>query len=60
MEAVMLGVIIVLLCTSLYFAYGYFSLKRQLSLNNEGIDAMKDESANHVIDQFQLFTNNID
>ena len=60
MEAIMLGVIIVLLCTSLYFAYRYFSLKRQLSPNNEGIDTMKDVSANHITDQFQLFTKNID
>ena len=59
MEAIMLGVIIVLLCTSLYFAYGYASLKRQLSLTNKGIDAMKDASTNHVNEQFQLFTTNI-
>ena len=59
MEAIMLGIIIVLLCTSLYFSYKYFSLKRQSSLNNEEIDATKDVSANQVRDQFQLFAKSV-
>ena len=59
MEAIMMGIIVILLCTSLYFAYGYFSLKRQSSLNNEGIGATKDVSANQVRDQFQLFAKSV-
>lgn len=59
MEAIMLGTIVVLLCTSLYFAYRYFSLKSQSHLNNEAIDGMKDVSADQVRDQFQLFVKDV-
>ncbi|MEK4230929.1 methyl-accepting chemotaxis protein [Solibacillus sp. FSL H8-0538] len=59
MEAIMLGIIVVLLCTSLYFAYRYFSLKRHSHINNEVINGMEELSAGQVREQFHLFAKNV-
>ncbi len=55
MEAILLGMVVVLLCTSLYFAYQYFALKRRSPLNNEDINEMEVRSADQVSEQFQLY-----
>ncbi|MBU8906316.1 methyl-accepting chemotaxis protein [Desertibacillus haloalkaliphilus] len=47
MEATMLGLIIILLGTTVYFAYRYFSLKHH-HVNKEIINGMKEISAGHV------------
>ncbi|MGE7114459.1 methyl-accepting chemotaxis protein [Lysinibacillus sp. NPDC047702] len=59
MEAIMLGIIVVLICTSLYFAYRYFSLKRHAHLNNEELNGMNELSAGQVSEQFYKFANNV-
>ncbi|MGM9951709.1 MAG: methyl-accepting chemotaxis protein [Lysinibacillus sp.] len=48
MEAITLGIIAILLCTSLYFAYRYFALKRQSVMSKEMINGMKELSAGNV------------
>lgn len=45
METIMLGIIVILLCVSLYFAYRYFLLKRESVVNKEIINGMKELSA---------------
>ena len=55
----MLGFIVVLLCASLYFTYKYFALKRHSHINNEVIKEMKQQSADQVKEQFQLFSKNV-
>lgn len=59
MEAIMLGIIVVLLCTSLYFAYRYFSLKRHSHINKEALNGMHEISAGQVSEQFNKFANNV-
>lgn len=59
MEVIMLSFIIVLLCTTLYFAYRYFSLKGQSHLNDKTIDEMNDGVVDQVSDKFQLFVQNV-
>ncbi|MFJ7935630.1 methyl-accepting chemotaxis protein [Sporosarcina sp. NPDC096371] len=58
MEAILLGMIVVLLCTSLYFAYQYFALKRHSHINNQVINEMKELSAGQE-EPFQLFAKNV-
>lgn len=58
MEAIMLGIIVVLLCTSLYFAYRYFTLKSH-SPKNEVVNGMDELSASKEREQFQLFTKSV-
>lgn len=41
MQAIMLGIIVILLCTSVYFAYRYFLLKRHSYINDDVINEMK-------------------
>ncbi|MEG0383844.1 MAG: methyl-accepting chemotaxis protein [Solibacillus sp.] len=55
MEIIMIGIIIILLCTSLYFAYQYFTLKRQFHINNEVTSEMTGHSSSEVKEQIQLF-----
>ena len=45
MEAIMLGIIVILLGVSVYFAYRYFSLKHSPHFNKEIINVMKEISA---------------
>jgi methyl-accepting chemotaxis protein len=49
MQAIMLGIIVILLCTSVYFAYRYFSLKRHSNINDDVIDEMKKLTASENI-----------
>ncbi|MGE7022504.1 methyl-accepting chemotaxis protein [Solibacillus cecembensis] len=55
MEIIMIGIIIILLCTSLYFSYQYFTLKRQSHINNEVTSEMTGHSSSEVKEQIQLF-----
>ena len=48
MEAIMLGIIVILLGVSVYFAYRYFSLKHSPHFNKEIINVMKEISAGKV------------
>lgn len=59
MEVVMLGIIVVLLCTSVYFAYRYFSVKRHAQINNEVANGEKEISANQVRENFYMFAKNV-
>lgn len=59
MEAIMLGIIVVLICTSLYFAYRYFSLKRHAQLNDEGQKGLNELPAGQIGEQFYKFANKI-
>lgn len=49
MEAVMIGIILILLCTSVYFGYRYFSLKRYSYINDEVLNEVKELAANNAI-----------
>jgi methyl-accepting chemotaxis protein len=44
MEAIMLGIIIILIGTTVYFAYRYFALKHHPHMSNETINGMKELS----------------
>ena len=59
MDVIMLGIIVVLLCTTLYFAYQYIALKRQSHINNEILNEKSEQSADQVSEQFQLFAKNV-
>ena len=59
MEAIMLGTIVVLLCTSVYFAYQYFTLKRHSHIKNENLNETKELAAGQVREQFLLFAKNV-
>ncbi|MFC5591503.1 methyl-accepting chemotaxis protein [Sporosarcina soli] len=59
METILLGIVVVLLCTSLYFAYQYFALKRRSPINNEDINEMGERSADQVSEQFQLYAKTV-
>lgn len=48
MEAIMLGIIVFLLCTSLYFAYRYFALKRPSVMSKDIISGMEELSAGNI------------
>ncbi|MEK3977841.1 methyl-accepting chemotaxis protein [Psychrobacillus sp. FSL K6-2836] len=48
MEAIMLGIIVILLGVSVYFAYRYFSLKHHPHINKEIIIGMKEISAGNI------------
>ncbi|WP_246832149.1 methyl-accepting chemotaxis protein [Viridibacillus sp. FSL H7-0596] len=48
MEAVMLGIIVILMVVAVYFAYRYFSLKHHLHINKEIINGMKEISAGNI------------
>lgn len=48
MQAIMLGIIVILLGTSLYFAFRYFSLKRQSVMNTDIINGLKELSVGNV------------
>lgn len=48
MEAILLGIIVILLGVSVYFAYRYFSLKHHPHLNKEIINGMKEISAGNI------------
>lgn len=45
MEAILLAIIVILLGTTVYFAYRYFSLKHHPSINKEMINGMKEIAA---------------
>lgn len=45
MEAILLAIIVILLGTTVYFAYRYFSLKHHPSINKEIINGMKEIAA---------------
>ncbi|RUL45666.1 methyl-accepting chemotaxis protein [Lysinibacillus antri] len=49
MEVILLGIIVILLGTSVYFAYRYFTLKHHSHINNEIIKGMKELSAGNII-----------
>lgn len=49
MIVIMLAISVILFCTSLYFAYRYFSLKRHSSMNHEVINGLKELAAGNVI-----------
>ncbi|WP_052129868.1 methyl-accepting chemotaxis protein [Ureibacillus sinduriensis] len=51
MEAILIGIIVILLGVSVYFAYRYFSLKRHPQFNKEIMSAMKEISAGNMIDK---------
>lgn len=53
METVLLCIIVILLGTSVYFAYRYFSLKHNPRLNNEIINGMKEISTSKVISKVE-------
>ncbi|MEK4427113.1 methyl-accepting chemotaxis protein [Solibacillus sp. FSL K6-1523] len=55
MGVIMMVIIVVLLCTSLYFAYQYFTLKRQSHINNEVTSEMTGHSASEENEQIQSF-----
>lgn len=71
MQAIMLGIIVILLCTSVYFAYRYFLLKRHSYINNDVINEMKKLMENNsfyqtdgkqfdsVFHEFMAFINHI-
>ncbi|MGY0693478.1 methyl-accepting chemotaxis protein [Virgibacillus sp. FSP13] len=48
MEVIMLGIIVILLGTTVYFAYLYFSLKHHPHINKEIINGMKEISAGNI------------
>jgi methyl-accepting chemotaxis protein len=48
MEAIMLGIIVILIGVSVYFAYRYFSLKRHSHINKEIVNGMKEISAGNI------------
>ncbi|MDI2586924.1 methyl-accepting chemotaxis protein [Psychrobacillus sp. NEAU-3TGS] len=48
MEAIMLGIIVILLGVSVYFAYRYYSLKHHPHINKEIINGMKELSAGNI------------
>ncbi|MED3795464.1 methyl-accepting chemotaxis protein [Niallia alba] len=48
MEAILLGIIVILLATTVYFAYRYFSLKHHPHINNEIINGMKEIAAGNM------------
>ncbi|ALC85283.1 chemotaxis protein [Bacillus sp. FJAT-22090] len=48
MEAIMLGIIFILMGVSVYFAYRYFSLKHHPHINKEIINGMKEISAGNI------------
>ncbi|MBY0124378.1 methyl-accepting chemotaxis protein [Bacillus sp. S/N-304-OC-R1] len=58
MEAIMLGIIIILLGVSVYFAYRYFSLKHQSHINKEIINGMKEISAGNLISKMDERSSN--
>ncbi|QCR33947.1 methyl-accepting chemotaxis protein [Lysinibacillus sp. SGAir0095] len=51
MEVILLGIIVILLGISVFFAYRYFSLKRHPQFNKEIINAMKEMSAGNITDK---------
>lgn len=53
MQAILIGIIVVLLITSLYFAFRYFSLKRHSHIHNEIINGMKELSAGKMISKVE-------
>ncbi|MEG0260027.1 MAG: methyl-accepting chemotaxis protein [Lysinibacillus sp.] len=59
MEVILLGIIIILLCTSLYFAYQYFALKRHTRTNSEAVSERNEHSVEQVREQFQLFAKKV-
>lgn len=58
MEAILLGLIVILLATSLYFAYCYFSLKRKARLNKEIMDAIQELAAGNSINRIEVKSSN--
>lgn len=48
MEAILLGIIVILTGVSLYFAFRYFSLKRHPHINKEILNGMKELSAGNI------------
>ncbi|RBP87366.1 methyl-accepting chemotaxis protein [Cytobacillus firmus] len=48
MEAIMLGIIIILMGVSVFFAYRYFSLKHHLHIHKEIINGMEELSAGNI------------
>ncbi|MEG0470904.1 MAG: methyl-accepting chemotaxis protein [Solibacillus sp.] len=59
MEVINLGVIVILLCTTAYFAYQYFSLKRQTQNNIEYTNETKAQLEGRVSEQFQQFAKTV-
>lgn len=59
MDAIMLVIIVFLLCTSLYFAYRYFSLKRQADSQSEVTNGAEELSASQLKEQLHLYEKNI-
>ncbi|KYG27027.1 methyl-accepting chemotaxis protein [Alkalihalobacillus trypoxylicola] len=51
LEAIMLGLIIVLLASSLYFAFRYFSLKKQEAIHKEILNSIQELSSGKMIDK---------
>lgn len=51
----MLVIIVFLLCTSLYFAYRYFSLKRQADSQSEVTNGAEELSASQLKEQLHLY-----
>ncbi|WP_249928248.1 hypothetical protein [Niallia circulans] len=45
MEAILLGIIVILLVTTVYFAYRYFTLKHHPHINKEIMNGMKEIAA---------------
>lgn len=59
MGVIMIGMIVVLLCTTLYFAYQYFTLKSQSHINNEVTSETTVHSANELKEQMKLFAKTV-
>ena len=53
MEAILLGIIVILLCTSLYFAYRYFSLMRNSNINEDTLNRIKELSASNDLSKVE-------
>lgn len=58
MEAIMLGIIVILLGVSLYFAYRYFSLKQHLLINKEIISGMAELSSGNIANKVEERSSN--
>ncbi|MEM5594813.1 hypothetical protein AAHH67_29350 [Niallia circulans] len=48
MEAILLGIIVILLVTTVYFAYRYFTLKNHPHINKEIMNGMKEIAAGNM------------
>ncbi|KAB7665046.1 methyl-accepting chemotaxis protein [Bacillus sp. B1-b2] len=53
MEAILLGLIVILLGSTVFFAIRYFSLKKRSHINNEILNGMKELSAGNIVGEVE-------